>query len=171
MKPNFKMIGISTVSAVVGGAVVFLALKGSPTLREKLENSDTTHPEDLTLFENNGAITHPFETLFPDHFGEGSFDNIITREDSEFVYYDIKVNDLNSTSVDTKIENGYITITGTIEKKNSNVDKEHDNGISSLSIFKSTFNRTFSLPAHVDHNKMEMIPEKDKIILKFPKVS
>lgn len=87
-----------------------------------------------------------------------------------FITTFIKVNDLNSTSVNTKIENGYITITGTVEKKSGSDDKKNDSGFSSQSIYKSTFNRTFPLPEHVDQNRMEMSPEKDKIVLKFPKV-
>lgn len=113
-----------------------------------------------------GRSTNPFDSWFSDKFGGGTINDISKREDDDFVYYDIKVDDLNSTSVNTKIENGYITITGSVEKKTGD-----DGGDStSTSVFKSTFNRTFPLPDHVDHNKMEMLPEKDKIVLKFPKI-
>lgn len=124
----------------------------------------------MDMLEKPGSTTNPFDSWFSDKFGGGSVDDIAKREDADFVYYDIKVNDLNSTSVNTKIENGHITITGTVEKKSGSDDKKDDSGFSSQSIYKSTFNRTFPLPEHVDQNKMEMIPEKDKIVLKFPKV-
>ena len=124
----------------------------------------------MDVFDKPNSRTNPFDSWFSDKFGGGTVDDIAKREDDEFVYYDIKINDLNSTSVNTKIENGYITITGTIEKKSRSDDKKDDGGFSSQSVFKSTFNRTFPLPEHVDQNKMEMVPEKDKIVLKFPKV-
>lgn len=124
----------------------------------------------MKIFEKPGSTSNPFDSWFSDKFGGGSVDDIAKREDDDFVYYDIKIHDLNSTSINTKIENGYITITGTVEKKNGADDKNDDVGFSSQSIFKSTFNRTFPLPENVDQNKMEMLPEKDKVVLKFPKV-
>lgn len=124
----------------------------------------------MEMFEKPGSTSNPFDSWFSDKFGGGSVDDIAKREDDDFVYYDIKIHDLNSTSIDTKIENGYITITGTVEKKNGADDKKDDVGFSPQSIFKSTFNRTFPLPENVDQNKMEILPEKDKVVLKFPKV-
>lgn len=124
----------------------------------------------MDALDKTSLMKNPFDSWFSDKFGGGSVDDIAKREDDDFVYYDIKVNDLNSTSVNTKIENGYITITGTVEKKSGSDDKKDDSGFSLQSIYKSTFNRTFPLPEHVDQDKMEMIPEKDKIVLKFPKV-
>lgn len=109
---------------------------------------------------------NPFDSWFSDKFGGGTINDISKREDDDYVYYDVTVDDLNSTSIDTKIENGYVTITGTVEKKNSSSEQES----SAQSIFKSTFNRTFPLPENVEQNKMQMAPEKDKIILKFPKI-
>ncbi|MEN0059796.1 MAG: Hsp20 family protein [Bdellovibrio sp.] len=111
------------------------------------------------------SMTNPFDSWFSDKFGGGTVNDISKREDDNFVYYDIKIEDLNSTSINTKIENGYITITGTVEKKSGSDGEES----SSQSIYKSTFNRTFPLPENVDENKMEMTPEKNKITLKFPK--
>lgn len=124
----------------------------------------------MEMVEKPGSTSNPFDSWFSDKFGGGSVDDIAKREDDDFVYYDIKIHDLNSTSINTKIENGYITITGTVEKKNGADDKKDDVGFSARSIFKSTFNRTFPIPENVDQNKMEMLPEKDKVVLKFPKV-
>jgi len=90
------------------------------------------------------------------------------REDDGFVYYDIKVDDVKSTSINTKVENGYVTITGTVEKKTSSDEK--DDQYAARSIYKSSFNRTFPLPTHVEQTKMQMLTDKDKITLKFPKI-
>ncbi|MCB0414719.1 MAG: Hsp20 family protein [Bdellovibrionales bacterium] len=108
----------------------------------------------------------PFDYWFEEKFGGGSINDISKREDDQFVYYDIVIDDLQSTTLDTHVENGYVTITGKIEKKSENDDK---NG-ASQSIFSSTFSRSLPLPSNVDEKKMQMIPEENKVILKFPKV-
>lgn len=215
MKPLLKKILVPTVSAVMGGVIVVAALKISPNLRSKIQDSESKNPvtadpifDDIlkkqqgiwqnfdSLFNDEffggsdpfedmkkmreqmdkrmesfgikpHSMTNPFDSWFSDKFGGGSVHDISKREDDNFVYYDIKIEDLNSTSINTKIENGYITITGTLEK-NSGSDAEDG---SSQGIFRSTFNRTFPLPKNVDHNKMEMIPGKHKITLKFPKLN
>lgn len=115
---------------------------------------------------NRRAMSNPFDSWFSDKFGGGTINDITKREDNDFVYYDVQVDDVNATSINTKIENGFITITGSLEKKSQSSDNDN----SAQSVFKSTFNRTFPLPEHVDQNKMQMTPEKDKIVLKFPKL-
>lgn len=114
--------------------------------------------------------TYPFDSWFSDKFGGGTVNDISRREDDDSVYYDIKVEDINSTSINSKVENGYITITGTTEKKSGSSDKKENDGFFAQSVYKSTFNRTFPLPEHVDQTNMQMTSEKDKIVLKFPKV-
>ncbi|MGZ3691073.1 MAG: Hsp20/alpha crystallin family protein, partial [Pseudobdellovibrio sp.] len=116
---------------------------------------------------NNSVKSNPFDSWFSDKFGGGSVYDISKREDDSFVYYDIKVGDLNSTSINTKIENGYVSISGTEEKKSGPEVKEGN--ASTQSIFKSSFSRTFPLPGNVDQAKMQMLTEKDKVVLKFPK--
>lgn len=112
-------------------------------------------------FESPNSANNPFDLWFAGKFGGGSVYDISQREDENFIYYDIKVNDLQSTSINTRIENGQITITGTIQRGGDE---------SSAGLFKSTFNRSFPLPPNVDHEKMELLPEADKMVLKFPKL-
>ena len=115
----------------------------------------------------NHPMGNPFDSWFSDPFGGGTADDISEREDDSFVYYDIQVDDVKLNSIKTKVNEGYITITGTAEKE---ADSEsQDDRFSTRSIFKSSFNRTFPLPENVDQNKMQLLTEKDKIILKFPK--
>ncbi len=122
------------------------------------------------LNANHLNSSNPFDSWFSDKFGGGTINDISKREDDSSVYYDIKVEDVKSTSINTKVENGYITITGTTEKKSSTSDERETDGFSAKSVYKSTFNRTFPLPEQVDQNKMQMTSEKDKIVLKFPKI-
>jgi HSP20 family molecular chaperone IbpA len=115
-------------------------------------------------------LTDPFDSWFSDKFGGGSVYDITKREDDQFVYYDIKVSEVESTSINTKIENGYITITGTQEEQKLSVDENEDDGLTSRSYLKSTFERTLPLPENVDPNRMELKSEENKIVVKFPKL-
>lgn len=217
MKPYLKSIVISAVSALLGGALVFLAVRMSPTFRENLIGSgsqvtknremvfddildkqkdirqhfdnifnddvfSSTDPFDdmrkmreqmrsrMQSVESFGSATNPFDLWFSDKFGGGSIDDISKREDDDYVYYDIKIDDLTSTSVKTQIENGYITITGTVEKKNASENTKEETGVTSQSFYQSTFKRSFPLPEHIDPDKMETLSENGKIVLKFPKI-
>jgi len=135
---------------------------------EELKKMRKQMEKRMELFETNKhSMSNPFDTWFSDKFGGGTINDISKREDDGFVYYDIKVDDVNSTSIKTKVENGYITITGSIEKKSEQDGKSDSN--SSQSFYKSSFNRMFPLPENVDESKMQMLTEKDKVILKFPK--
>ncbi len=113
----------------------------------------------------NQVTKNPFDSWYSEKFGGGSIEDVSMRQDDSFVYYDIKIENLNLTSLNTKIENGHISVTGSVEKR----DDSNENG-NFHSYFKSTFVRTFPVPEGVDTNKMETIPEKDKITLKFPKL-
>lgn len=192
MKPILKQILVPAVSAVAGGLIVLGAIKVIPNLQSKPEkhldsifNEDIFHQGDpfeqmrkmreqmekrmdQSNIDGEGS-SNPFDSWFSNKFG-GGVDDISKREDDDFIYYDIKVDDVKSTSIDTQVKNGYITITGTTEKKNESNDEKDKGGFSAQSIYKSTFKRTFPLPDHVDQNKMQMLSEKDKIVLKFPKL-
>jgi HSP20 family molecular chaperone IbpA len=189
MKPVFKNILISSSSALIGGLVVLGALKLNANFYSNIDkrNLEKQNHEALfnDIFKKQKEISSHFGPLFKDdfftkrdpfdswssgQFGAAAINEITKREDEDSVYYDITVEDINSTSVNTKVEDGYMTITGTTEKKNVTTEQQQDDGISARSIYKSTFNRTFPLPEDVDPNKMQMTAEKDKIILKFPKI-
>jgi HSP20 family molecular chaperone IbpA len=92
--------------------------------------------------------------------------DISKREDQSFVYYDVKV-DAKNTAVNTKIENGYLTVTGSTQKK----EELNEANRQAKSEFNSAFTNKFLLPKNVDANKMQMSYEKDKVVLKFPKIN
>lgn len=190
MKPILKQVLVPAISAVVGGLIVFLGgLILIPSLQSTIVNG--AFPEQnheakwKDLLEKNQKMKDPFDSLFErklfpqndpfdffmnDQLGSDVIRNISKREDDDSVYFDIQVEDMNSTSINTKVENGYITITGTTEKKTDSTDDEDSQSLFGHQIFKSTFNKTFPLPLQVDQSKMQMLTEKDKIILKFPKL-
>ena len=115
--------------------------------------------------EDHNFEKNPFDFWYSQQLNGGSIEDIAKRQDDNFVYYEIKVGDFNLTSLNTKVEQGQIRVTGSVEKR----DEPGESG-NIQSYFKSSFARTFPLPEGVDANKMETISEKDKIILKFPKL-
>jgi len=107
-------------------------------------------------------LLNPFDTWFSERFGTGTVNDISQHEDQDYVYYDIKVSDLKATDIATKVENGYISVSGVTNKRvGTNRNEE---------TFSSTFLRTFPLPTNVDANKMELSKQSDILILKFPKI-
>ncbi len=193
MKNFAKGLVLIAVGAVLGGLLVIGAIRYNPLFRtivastvEMKGPAVQAPPSDEDDFFNQAD---PFQQMqkmrsqmekqmaaaaqaggqsFTFSVG-GNSNDIAEREDAGFVYYDIKIADLDATSINTKVENGYLTISGTIEKKTGD-GSGGGNGFSAQTIFKSSFNRTFPLPEEVDAAKMEMTSEKDKVILKFPKV-
>jgi HSP20 family molecular chaperone IbpA len=121
-------------------------------MREQMEKQIKTPGE-------GGAI---FDSWFEKKFGAGSADEISEREDENFIYYDVKINGLNQEKLTVNVGNGYINISGEVEEKN--------NANNETKYFRSTFNRSFPVPASVDAIKFQMEQEKDKIIIKFPKI-
>lgn len=189
MKPFAKTSLVVLSSAMIGGALTAGTLKhlDSQNTKPNVTQNEVASPDDLfnnffkehrknfsNLLSDDFFSKDPFKEmqLFHERFekqmnniqGTSSYD-ISEREDSQNVYYDIKVPDINSTSIKTNVENGQLTITGTIEKKNEN------ESASAQSFFKSSFQRSFPLPDNVDQHKMEMTNENDKIVLKFPKLT
>jgi HSP20 family molecular chaperone IbpA len=82
------------------------------------------------------------------------------REDSDYVYLDVPIEDIDETTVDTTIAHDHVTVSGTIEKK-------YDTG---GGLSRSFFSRTLPLPEGVDQNQMAIVPQRGKVTLKFPKI-
>lgn len=220
MKINFKNIAVPTVSAVIGGVIVFTAIKFIPALNGKIANTKSSSGimqgndqifdhiiEESNIIQNHfnslfnddffvqndpfsemkkmrdqmnkrlnqiegksTSKTNPFDSWFSEKFGGGTVDDITKREDNNYVYYDIKIEDISSMSINTKVENGQIKITGIQEKHNEESNEAGTDGSINRGYFKSSFSRTFPLPENVNANKLETYPEKNKLILKFPKL-
>lgn len=109
----------------------------------------------------------PFDSWFGDRFGGGSVSDIKQREDDKHVYYEIQLNGVEGESVRTRVEDGRLTITGEVRKEEG---KAGEDG-STRSFYSSSFVRSFPLPEGVDAEKMEMTTEKNKIVVKLPKVA
>ena len=111
------------------------------------------------------SFPSPFDSWFGDRFGGGSVGDIAKREDDAYVYYDIKLPGADGQTIKTRVNQGFIHITG--EEKRSG-SKKSESGIST-SFQSSSFTRSIPIPENVLAEKMEMVSEGDKIVLKFPK--
>jgi HSP20 family molecular chaperone IbpA len=164
MKPLLKTAAVTLASAVVGASITYGALKYSADSKF----SFSSQPKTIDSFYED--IFKQQQNFFEDSWFANYFENqktqeISKREDSQFIYYDIKLDDPLATTIDTKVQNGYITITGKTEKNTQS--SENDGSYSQ--VYKSSFNQSFPLPDNVLPNKMKVIADGDKIILKFPK--
>ena len=188
-KPVIKISLVAIASAAIGGSIVAAALsytehQKTPLKTPKISDLIKVHKE----FQKNFDKFFEGSTLDDDFFRAKSIEknfeknilttdldvdskfpsgDIIRHEDDDFVYYDIKINDLNSTAVNTNIKNGLLTITASTEARNES-NQENKGHVESYS--KSMVNRSFLLPENVDQNKMKTSASKDKVILKFPKI-
>jgi HSP20 family molecular chaperone IbpA len=187
MKPFAKTSLIALTSAVIGAGATAGAMKYTEHKNKSEQAIELKTPENVfdhflkhqnqlhsqiqkrfnTFFEDQSFFKDdPFfknDSFFSSHLtAPTSTNEIAQREDADNIYYDIKVEDPNSTTINTDVKDGQITISGTTEKK--------DNSESSQSLFKSTFQQTFPLPDNVDQHNMTMTTEKDKVVLKFPKL-
>lgn len=109
---------------------------------------------------SSGFLSSPFDSWYGNRFG-GTVADISQREDKDNIYYDISIDGLGDSKVNTEVKNGYVTIKGEMKKEKGD-DK-------AKSLMQSSFQRTFPVPSGVDADHMEMISEKGKITLRFPK--
>ena len=122
---------------------------------------------DQQFQEFGQAGDSPFDSWFSQRFGGGSVDDIKQRSDDKYLYYEITVDDIEATTLNTKIENGMITIEGETRKEFQN--QEQGQNQRSQSFMSSRFTRSFPLPTQVDADKMETEHNGNTIILKFPR--
>lgn len=115
--------------------------------------------------EQDGFFSSPFDSWYGDKFGGGSVEDISKREDEKYVYYDIKITGVDGTKVSTIVKDGYLTVSGEV-KRTQGTSKDGQE----QSVFQSSFRRTFPLPENVDSEKMQMFNEKNKVVLRFPKI-
>ena len=103
---------------------------------------------------------------FTDNFNNEAIIDISTREDNDFFYYDITVADLNSPSISTSLVGGFVIISGASQKNEENKDERNI-------VFEkhnAMFIQVLPVPANTDRKNMQIINEKNKVILAFSKL-
>lgn len=98
-----------------------------------------------------------FDNWYGGRFGGGTLNEIHLKEDDQYIYYEIVIKDLNSTSVKASVEGNDLSITG-----------ESVSGRDSES-FSTTVTRSFPLPAQAKAETMQMIPEAGMVVIRFQK--
>lgn len=160
-KPLVALVAFG--SFFLGAATLFVFFKAQPRLAGLLIG--------VPAPERGGQFFDPFaeaERLhqsmgFPGLLTMGDEQNIVEREDEEAVYYEIT--GIDQTKLNTKVENGQLTISGETRKRSGDEDSFFRTEM------QSTFQRSFPLPPGVIEEKMEISSEKDKVVLRFPKRS
>lgn len=183
MKHSTKKIFIPVLSIASGFAISFFAFRANPHLIDRVSAGELR--KDSQLLAPSGLLKkNQYEELFEemermqermrDHlenfdrhglvigdlFGDSRLGGVDQREDSDYVYLDVPIEDIDETTVDTTIVDDRVTVSGTIEKI-------YDTG---EGLSRSFFRRTFQLPEGVDQNQMAIVPQKGKVTLKFPKI-
>lgn len=185
MNAKLKKVIIPMGGLIAGVLLTFSAIRLNPTLILSSDSrklafgnivSDHFFNQDdpfermedhMKGIDDQNSKTDPlFDSLYSNKFNGGSINDVSQREDDDFIYYDVSVKDLESTPVTTNIEDGHVTISGETENK----ERSDKGGNSAESFFKLSFSRTLPVPEGVKEGQMEVIPDKDKLTLKFPKI-
>ena len=173
MKHSMKKIFIPVLSVLSGFIISFFAFRANPHLINRVSAGELRREASLLKKNPRDEIFEEMERMqermrdhfnrfdmIDDSFGDTLIGGVNQREDSDYVYLDVPVNDLDEATVDTNITEDHVTVSGTVEK-------EYDGG---EGLLRSSFSRTFPVPEGVNHNQMAVVPQKGKVTLKFPKL-
>ena len=167
MKHSMKKIFIPVLSVLSGFIISFFAFRANPHLINRVSAGELRREASLLKKNPRDEIFEEMERMqerMRDHFRHSFSDTLMggvnQREDSDYVYLDVPIEDLNEATVDTNITEDHVTVSGTVEK-------EYEGG---EGLFRSSFSRTFPVPEGVNHNQMAVVPQKGKVTLKFPKL-
>lgn len=86
---------------------------------------------------------------------------IETREDDQYLYYEIDLKGKTPKEMRVSVENGQMTISGQME---SNSQEKSSSLVMSMS-----FHRSFPIPPDVDADKYSMEQVGEKLVIKLPK--
>lgn len=178
MKHSRKKILFSFISIVCGVAISFLAFKSRPI---SLAYSDAGAPTELEAdrllleieeirrlingFHNGNELSSedPLGARLVSRFSQIGLSDIRRWEDDENVYLDIFLQDIDLVTLDTQVIDDYVTLRG-------HVKKSYRRHAGREGFFQSSFSRTFPVPEGVDRNQMAVVPTKDRVTLRFPKI-
>jgi len=99
-----------------------------------------------------------FDDWYGNRFG-GKLGEIESREDHEFIYFEVDLKDIDQDSLKFNVQNGQMTIQGTYQR--------NEDGTS----MSSTFMRSFPLPPGINEAAMSSEIKDEKLVIKFPKMS
>jgi hypothetical protein len=173
MKTFFIKFGVPLASAILGGLSGAFCVKGASANQvspfAELIKQQAEIEKQMEAMVHHGpsvmnTIQEPiFQQLLTSDEPAPVATTISVREDKQYVYYDIHMKDPQSAKVQTKIERGYLTVLASeVAKHKANDGMEE---------VQSVFEQTLPLSPDVDAKAVQAITDKEKIVLKFPKLA
>jgi HSP20 family molecular chaperone IbpA len=158
-----QRILVPLISAFLGGLAVWSVAKTHPQFFNASYPFRAGRILDA-VFHHEAPRTIEDETFLGDFQwpDDAALENLHQHEDAHFVYMELSTSTLTPDSLETHIENGYVTISGNSEKESE------ISGTKTMTA--SQFSRTFPVPEGTDPDQMQVSQDKNKIILKFPKL-
>lgn len=117
-----------------------------------------------------------FDYLFSERFGTKLIVDMSRSEDKEYVFYEFLISNLESTLINTVIDNEFITIFATVNKNEfpskNDFLKNHQEEFSNH-YYRFTLRQVLPLPKNTDYSNMriKLDYKKNTIVLKFPKIA
>lgn len=109
-----------------------------------------------------------FDSLFKKWYGKkfgGEVGEMSRKEDKKYIYYIIKIKNIDKDSLEINVDKDMITISGKTKIRQEEKSKHG----SSIFHMESNFKRSFPVPKGTNPDKVKMDLKKDKLIIKFPK--
>ncbi len=162
-----KKITVAVVFFFVGMAAQWSLqkIRGKPAPPASYFSKNITPDEfDQILDQDYEAnFFKPISKLAASYGGALGEENIHVqqREDQNYVYYELALNGIESKNLNIQVENGQVSVA-------AKIDKDSDDGGQHIT-YHSSFNRSFPAPPNADAQKVEILHEANKMILKFPK--
>ncbi len=194
LSSKISILSSGVVGVIIGITFVLLfqyAVKAQPEERQQTvlqDKVESNHIVEDSFFDNGDPFAAmekmrekmlkgfgQFDDLSDNFFGakNSGFSNrqsysLNQKETNESLIYEINLKDgVDGKSVDIKVENGLVTISGQTKTENEAQDEVQSSFFSS----SSSFSQSFSLPEYVDTENVRIKNHKNKIILTFPKIS
>ncbi len=112
-----------------------------------------------------GSFGNSFGDAFKELGKKNNNISIHSKEDDKFLVYEVVGSGIDTKSINIDVSGGIVTVTGRVDQESS-TDK---GGSTSSYIMSSSFKQSFSVPSHVDSDKVQMEHADGKIVIKFPK--
>jgi HSP20 family molecular chaperone IbpA len=121
-------------------------------MQDMMDEEDKRQEEqDILLGSLSDSITN-----FGSAFNAGK---VTEREDDSNYYFDLEVGTSDNNKIDVNVKNGYLELSGTIEKVTQNTS------------FTSSFNKSLPIPVDADSAKLSIDQDSKEgiLIIKLPK--
>lgn len=166
---RFVIAGIAFGLGIGGTLMTQEFLEGDESLQRIVETEDqferiwkpfgVDSPDDWMLSPRSSFLPPDLDSFQSSLSLDVSTPELQTREDDQFVYYEIPLDGAAMENFDVKVEHGQVMISGEVEKRDESAT------------FSSSFHRSVPAPSNTDAEKVTIENGENKIVLKFPKLA